>query len=387
MGLPVRRLVLLVMAPLGVVLLLFCVVAGPWLHGRFEMQDRLVHESTAAAIFNTHWTIQGDGPDLVSLPQYERVWILDATGHVLASSRLDEVGHRLESRWWKYLDASKSGTFSRRIPFGDGEMLLSGVHDQERGRWVVLLDNAPSRWAHLLLSGGFVLGLSLIFWTLTGLLVLHMLSRNVSNPLRKLDRRVVQLVRGESLTMAALDRLSRETTPLVGGHAECVVDLARQTMTTRTQAAEAAARFDTLFDALPDWGLIRGSNGTIVSANRALCDEMNVQKAWLAGNPMNVLRDVLPVRLLEEWFSRPGAARIGISRMDMDLPDSNVPGRPITITIQPISLQAQAAWLLLVTRREEDFVENEGMEGGVFAGKAWGMAPVEGEPGKNVRDS
>lgn len=386
-GLPTRRLIVRILTPLGVVLVLFSAFAGSWLYSRLEDQTRLANESTAWAIFNTHWTVQGDGANLASLPDYERVWILDATGNVLASNRMDEVGFRLENRWLMHLDASASGTFSYRVPFGDGEMTLSGVHDKERGRWVVLLDQSSTWWAAGAFAGGIVLGLSLIFWSMTALLVSFVLGKNVSGALQKLDLRTIQLVKGESISGAALDRLSRETTPVLGGHADCVVDLARQLMISRSCVREGDSQFNTLFDATTDLGLIRGNDGSILSVNRALCDEMNVQKDWLVGKPFQVLQDLLPVRLLEEWFARLGSDRIGVNRMELYPGEEHGIGNPVTITLQPITIHSTTAWLLLVTKREEIFAESESVETGVLLNVSRGMAPSTGEPGKNVRDS
>ena len=376
-----------ILVPLGVVLVLFSAFAGMWLYSRLQDQTRLANESTAWAIFNTHWTVQGDGANLASLPDYERVWILDATGTVLASNRMDEVGYRLENRWLMHLDASVSGTFSHQVPFGDGEMTLSGVHDKERGRWVVLLDQSSSWWAEVSFAGGIVLGLSLIFWSMTALLVSFVLGKNVSGALQKLDRRTLQLVKGESVSGAALDRLSLETAPVLGGHADCVVDLARQLIMSRSAALESHSQFNTLFDASTDLGLIRGIDGSILSVNRALCLEMNVRKEWLVGKPFQVLQDLLPVRLLEEWFTRLGSDRVGMNRMELYPGDEHGIGSPVTITVQPITFHSCTAWLLLVTKREEMFAESESVETGVMLNVSLGMAPSSGEPGKNVRDS
>ena len=147
LGIPVRKLTLGILIPFGVLLVMSAILLSVFVVNR--LQDRALHEQqvTVRTLFDTEASLHPSLNGLTVLARnrgYERIWILSATGDILASSKESDIGSRLDERWWRRLEGRRSGFNQESVQFGDGTIMLTALHHAEMGRWVVLLSRPRS---------------------------------------------------------------------------------------------------------------------------------------------------------------------------------------------------------------------------------------------------
>lgn len=275
---------------------------------------------------------------------FERVWVLSATGDILESNRSQEVGTRLEDRWWSLLRDLPSGLHQETTRFGNQQLELLSLNAVELGRQVVVVSRPARVWPVWLLNTGLILVAGLVLWmALASLLVLH-LRRRVERPSQMLDDRTMELVRGSTVSEAQLDRLHAETSRSLGGHADCVVDLARKLQKQHSAAAQSSSQFSVLLNAIPSPVFLLDGSRRIVEANEALADRLSMDLAWLRGRDLAVLAEWIPVGRLSRWLDKTRTTSFGIRRMPWvhestggeDDPDSTE-SRFVTIAPMPMA--------------------------------------------------
>lgn len=353
LGIPLRQLTSRILFPFGFLLLVVTLLLSAFEYNRLNSEAWVEQQATARTIFETSAVVNPGRNGLAIVSQnrgYERVWVLSATGDIMASNRADDVGHRLDERWWSMLNGKGSGMIQERVRFGEQRLVMTALHNAELGRWVVILARSNSIWIRGLWYFGIILGMSLILWILVATLVGATLKQNISGPLRKLDDRTIELVRGHSVSEAALDRLWAETAPALGGHADCVVDLARRLQSRELLLAETDLRFRSVFDAMPAMALIRDSDSVIVDCNRELADRLDAEKQWITGRNISLMTGILPVTMLEKWFSHADSPKVGVSRMEVFPSEVDEISEPLAISIYPLRHRGKSAHVIIAEK-------------------------------------
>jgi PAS domain-containing protein len=248
------------------------------------------------------------------------------------------------------LDGKGSGMIQERVRFGEQRLVMTALHNAELGRWVVIVARSNSIWMRGLWYLGIILGMSLILWILVATLVGATLKQKISGPLRKLDDRTIELVRGHSVSEAALDRLWAETAPALGGHADCVVDLARRLQSRELLLAETDLRFRSVFDAMPAMALIRDSDSVIVDCNRELAERLDADMQWITGRNVSLMTGILPVAMLEKWFSHADSPKVGVSRMEVFPSEVDEISEPLAISIYPLRHRGKSAHVIIAEK-------------------------------------
>lgn len=345
-GLPLRRITLRIVIPLGLVLIALVAAIAVVQYQRIEHRMTQDQRATVRTLFESSELIAAPGEGLATIARnrgFQRVWVLSATGDILDSNLSQEIGQPLDARWWHPLRDLSSGLHQQTIQFGNQRLLVTSLTSVEQGRHVVVVSapiNVIPRW--LAISGG-VLVLSLILWIAVFAWFSFQLARHVARPIQQLDERSLDLVRGGSLTEAAWDRVLAETSPQLAGHAECVVDLGRKVRQESISKQDAHHRFQAIFDLLPDWALIRLENGQIPRLNMALATHLGVEPELGLGS-MAALSDHLPTAQLERWVSSEAASHVGIRNVSMQAST----GSPLSVSISPLKWHGQPAHVILV---------------------------------------
>ena len=339
-----------ILIPFGVLLVMSAILLSVFVVNR--LQDRALHEQqvTVRTLFDTEASLHPSLNGLTVLARnrgYERIWILSATGDILASSKESDIGSRLDERWWRRLEGRRSGFNQESVQFGDGTIMLTALHHAEMGRWVVLLSRPRSVLAATSLYLGLILAVSLILWLLLAALIWGTLKRRVTEPLKKLDERSMDVMRGNRLTEATLDRLWAETAPSLGGHADCFVDLARIARKSEEQSLETESRFQQLFDGIPSIAFICSDAGSILAANRVLAQRMSIESRWIEGQPLSMLNGILPVTTLNSWMARKGSDRVAIDHFEIYPSDTEDLTQPISLSVRPIRYKDQLSHLIV----------------------------------------
>ncbi len=353
LGIPLRQLTSRILFPFGSLLLVVTILLSAFEYNRLNNEAWMEQQATARAIFETSAVVNPGRNGLAIVSQnrgYERVWVLSATGDIMASNRADDIGQRLDERWWTMLDGKGSGMIQERVRFGEQRLVMTALHNAELGRWVVIVARSNSIWMRGVWYLGIILGMSLILWVLVATLVGVTLKQKISGPLRKLDDRTIELVRGHSVSEAALDRLWAETAPALGGHADCVVDLARRLQSRELLLAETDFRFRSVFDAMPAMALIRDSDSLIVDCNRALAERLDAEKQWITGRNVSLMTGILPVTMLEKWFSHADSPKVGVSRMEVFPSEVDEISEPLAVSIYPLRHRGKSAHVIIAEK-------------------------------------
>jgi PAS domain-containing protein len=365
LGIPVRQLAFRILIPFGLILLvvvgLLSFLATNNLHERALYEQQV----TVKTLFETQASVHSSRNGLAVLSQnrgYERVWVLSATGDILDSNKSSDIGTQLDSRWWNLLKDEESGFIQQDIDFGNQQLSLTALHHAEMGRWVVIVSKPKSTGTLTLLYSGLILVIGLILWLLTASLIWGTLSRKIALPLKKLDDRTVDLIRGSGLTDAALDRLLAETLPSLGGHADCVVDLARKMKSANDGRSEMESQFNQLFNSIPSWVFIASNSGIIQKANRSISQHLGVETAWIEGQSVHMLKGIAPVRHLERWFLKESASKVGIERVEIFPSNGDDLVGPIVLTVQPMMWNQASSYLVVIEEKTSLSMDSEGVE-------------------------
>ena len=318
LGIPVGVLSRRILLPVGLLLLAVVAALSFW---QFErVQARLYQEQRAAlrTVFELSQSVQNGNGGLAVMARnrgFDRVWVLSATGDILESNRPQEIGTRLEDRWWSLLRDLPSGLHQETTQFGDQRLELLSLNAVELGRQVVVMSRPAQVWPVWMMNAGLILVAGLVLWmALASLMVLH-LRRRVERPTQLLDDRTMELVRGGTVSEAQLDRLHAETARSLGGHAECVVDLARKLQKQHAAAAQSSSQFSVLLNTIPSPVFLLDGSRRIVEANESLADALSMDLAWVRGHDLAVLAEWVPISRLSRWLDKTRSTSFGIRRM------------------------------------------------------------------------
>lgn len=355
LGIPVRKIVAHVVVPFGVILLVVASLLA--FFATRKLGERALYEQqvTVKTLFETQASVHSSRNGLAVLGQnrgYERIWVLSATGDILDSNKDSEIGTQLDKRWWDQLKDEAPGFIHREVQFGNQELSLTALHHAEMGRWVAIVSKSPSVWTLILLYSSLILVVGLILWVIVAVLLWGTLSQKIVAPLAKLDERTAELVRGNSLSDAAIEKLIVETAPSLGTHASTVVNLARKIRKAEQVAVVNDAQFNQLFDTIPSLVIIRAANGKILRANKALAERMSVDPAWIEGQSLAMLHGVFPTTHLENWFSKESAAKVGIDKLEMYPSLHPELSTSIVLTIQPFRYANAISHLIVVDEKQ-----------------------------------
>lgn len=359
-GIPLKILVIRILAPATVVLLIGAAILSFLAYRQIEKGILQDVYSTVNTVYDTHPAIHGQSNGLAILRRtrgFERFWILSATGDILASSRDQDVGNRLDRAWWKYLEGHAGGTFSERVPFGSRSLLMVGVYHPDQGRWAVLVTDQPGAFGSAIETLSIILALSLILIVVTGFLTWLVLRRQIDRPVVFLDDAATDLLRGSAVSDTTLERVRAETEPFLGGHADVVIDLARKLLHISRRNREVEDRFDRLFDALDGYAFIRSSDARILGINAALHQRVGLSKEWTLGNTIHILRHLVPVRIVEEWLSKPTSGKIAVRNLEV-VPEQS-PGLQAAVSFSaiPMMFKGDTAHLIIVKELEVESVD------------------------------
>lgn len=330
-------------------MLVAVLVASLWARERLETAAWSGLQATVQTVFDSHATVQGAGNGLSALVQrsgLERIWVVDATGRVVASSMRNDVGEPLDFIWWSAVREMGTGSRIQTIAYGRSELALVAIHDAAIGRYAVAVGPTPPIGRDTVKAGLTILGLSLILWIVFALATWFGVVVRLHRPLDELDKRMMSVVRGGDVSDAALDQTQARTESFVGGHAACTMDLARHARTNRGLAREAEGRFQGLFNVLPSKALIILNTGTVVAMNARLAAAMDVKDDVPVRSELDRYKDVMPVVEIGKWMQRLGSAPAGTDRAMLK------DGR--SLTIQPTTWHGDEAVLVLVDDPDGD---------------------------------
>ena len=354
LGIPVRKLTAQVIVPFGAVLLVVASILTYF--ATTTLQERSMYEQqvTVKTLFKTQASVHSSRNGLAVLSQnrgYKRIWVLSATGDILDSNKSSEIVTQLDKRWWDQLKDQDPGFITRDVQFGNQKLSLTALHHAEMGRWVAIVSKSQPIWL-IILYTSLILVVGLILWAVVSALLWGTLSQKIVAPLVKLDERTTELIHGNSLSEAALDKLIVETAPMLGTHASSVVNLARKIRKAEQAAVVNEAQFNQLFDTIPSLVIVRGANGNIVRANKALAMRMSVDPAWIEGQSLATLQGVFPTKHLENWFSKDSSSKVGIDRIEMYPGLHPELSTPIALTIQPFQYGNGVGHLIVVDEKQ-----------------------------------
>lgn len=365
LGIPVGALARRILIPTGLVILALVLAASAWQARRVQEQLAAEHRSSVRLVFETSQSIHNGNGGLSALARnrgFDRVWVLSATGDILDSNRPQEIGDRLDDRWWSTLKAMPAGLDQRHIAFGNQELTVISLKAPEIGRQVAIVSRPVQAGSLLILNALGILVAGLILWMGLAVLVASVLRRNIEAPTRKLDDRALDLVRGEHLSDASLDRLHAEVVQPLAGHADCMVDLARILVEKSRRVDEVSAGWHALFDAIPIPAFVVDSSRRIVHANDELARWMTVDAGWLVGRELAILADRIPADRLSAWFDHQSATTVGVRRLRWALPEGSEHSGDVLLSIAPMPWGQGIGHLVMVETPEDALPSDVGLE-------------------------
>jgi PAS domain-containing protein len=159
------------------------------------------------------------------------------------------------------------------------------------------------------------LGVGLLVWIIVAVLLVIFLQHGISGPTRKLDEKALELLRGGTVPEAQWDRIHAETSAPLGGHADCMLDLARYVDHQRLSLRDMTSRFGGLFNSLPSPAFMLDRTHRIVDVNEAMVLATGRDSQWLIGQHVSVLEAWIMTGTLIRWLDRTSTSAVGLRRV------------------------------------------------------------------------
>jgi len=351
-GLSLRHVLLTWILP-GTLVVLLASLGLAWFVQRGITTNRWSTErATVDAVFHSHEMITGTRPHLAQLAAssgFERIWVVDATGRVLASSLRADVGNLLDAWWWNRVQAAGEGFEAQQVRYGSADVVLLSRHDASLGRWVIAVAALPAAGVN---PGAWLLipGTGLLLWFVCVTLVFVLVTRGLHAPIRRLDEALLASLRGEDVSDSSLDRLEANLVPRLGGHATGVIDVLRLSMRAKARVKDLETRLQSVLDALPGFAVIIASDESILAAGRRVVDARPGQPF---PDTLGALGDRMPVERIRRWLQRTGSRGAGVHQVRID--------REQMLSIQPVAWNGRVASLACVSGAgDPDMPESDG---------------------------
>lgn len=353
LGIPIRVLARRILIPVGVAIVAVVTVLSAWQFERVKARVYQEQRSALRTVFEFAPSVHNGSNGLATMARnrgFERIWVLSATGDILESNQRQEIGTRLESRWWMLLKDLPSGLHQETTRFGNQDLELLSLNSVELGRQVVIVSRRAPIGPILLMNVGFILAAGLVLWMIVAGAVIMNLRGRIERPSYNLDGQALELIRGGSLSDVQLDRIHAEIVDSLGGHADCMIDLARRVQRQGHSLQQTSSRYSVLFNALPSPAFLLDDARRVIDANEALSDAMGIDTSWLRGRDLSVLSEWIPTARLHRWLDKTATTPVGVRRMPTSAHDPDGEGRekPFLITIAPIPSSAGRGHLILV---------------------------------------
>ncbi|MDA0874066.1 MAG: PAS domain-containing protein [Bacteroidetes bacterium] len=351
LGVPTGSLARRILLPAALFVFVMAATLSVWQFERVSARLAAEQRSSVRTVFETNPAVLNGTGGLATLARnrgFDRVWVLSATGDILDSNRSQEVGQPLDARWWGVLKEMPSGLHQEEVAFGDQQLLVVSLKAADLGRQGALVSR-PIRpgWRWLLNVVG-ILGVSLMLWGLLAFWVRSTLKSRIDTPTRHLDDRTLDLVRGGRVSEATLDRLHAEVQSPLGGHADCVVDMARVLMRSSRRVDELSQQWKSLFDALPAPACIIDPSHRILQCNQPLAAWLSVEPSWFVGRDIGMLGARIPAERLRLWLEDPTLAGVGVRRLRWSYQEKDGPVQDVLLSVSPMPWGSGSAHLVLI---------------------------------------
>ncbi len=352
-GLSLRHVALKWILPGTVVVLLLASGLAWYVQRGLQAERWSMERATVNAVFHSHEMITGTRPQLAQLALssgFERIWVVDATGRVLASSLGSDVGKPLDAWWWNRVQEAREGFEARTVRYGSANMTLFSRYDASLGRWVIAVAESSSSARSVPVLWLIVPGMGLMMWFVCVTLVFFVVKRGLHAPLEELDQVLLASLRGEDMSHSSLDRLEARLVPRLGGHATSVLDVVRQSMQGAGRVKDLETRLQSILDGLPGHVVVLAADETVLAVGRRVMDARH-------GRPfpdtLRALEEVLPADRIRRWLRRTGGGGAGVQQVVID-------GKR-TLSLQPVAWNGRAAVLACVSESgDTDMPDGDG---------------------------
>ncbi|MBO6576565.1 MAG: hypothetical protein JJ896_13135 [Rhodothermales bacterium] len=197
----------------------------------------------------------------------DRLWIVSATGRILASNRGAEVNGLVDDIWWQDLPTDQRRV-RRSQTWGGRRYVQVAYHDIERGAWAMAIADLDSPIFSATARIAALLLFSLTIWLIVAGTVIAVIRRTVGRALDVSDLVASRALRGEVSAPASLARLR----PAMDGFgpAGMVLQLVERMQERAIRANEAESRFSLAVELLPGIAYLASYDGALLYAGPLL---------------------------------------------------------------------------------------------------------------------
>lgn len=310
-----------------------------------EPLDRAEERLTEAAV--ALQTAAGSGillDETAAHNGYERVWIVDGSGRIVASSRGAEAGTRIEEPWSGILSGASEPTLFRTEPWGDRLMLFSAHRSAETGRWSAVLEDGSwigeERGTRLAGAAAVVLSIFVVI----GAAAFSSLRRGLFRPLQDLaDAASTE----KTAPTATIERIAARGTGAIESIATALNsvwterDVLRRDLNER-QALHLAATY-----LAREMIMVATFEGRIVEVNRSFCRRLSLERDQIVGRPLAALEGVLPASALREMGERSAREQRPFERLLFSFSPQNAESFDVVAAVQAVPFAGEPAFIMV----------------------------------------
>jgi len=214
----------------------------------------------------------------------DRVWLVSATGRILASNRAGEVDGLVDDIWWQNLPVTER-RFRRLANWGGREYVQVAYHDIERGLWSMIIASVESQagpWSARILA---ILILSGSVWMLMLGSVVAVVQRRLGKSLDASDMVARRALQGEAVSMASLARTQKF------GPGVRTLELVGKMQEQASRANEAESRFSLTVELLPGLAYLASYEGKLLYAGPLMRQRLGGE-SWMGRSVTGPFREI-----------------------------------------------------------------------------------------------
>lgn len=300
------------------------------------------------------WNPSQDPSTLTGLAaeeEWERVWIVSATGRIVSSSEIGETGAMLDGSFWDGMDADGQATL-RRVDRAGGTWVQAAYHDLPRGLWAMVVvpdrSSAFPSWARL---GGYLVFVGAV-WLLLALAVATAVRRRLDRGLDTAEDVARRVLDGEPLPAPVLDRDRANAGE--EGPAGLIVELSKRLQEQAVRYREAESRFASLLDLVPGAVWMATPEGRVLAAGAGFRAMVTDPTVPLVGNQVSSIPVRLPMSRIHAAARRARESGVTVNGLPVEGGDE-----PVRVSIAPVLFREGEAYLAHVVSEYDGFVRSE----------------------------
>lgn len=289
---------------------------------------------------------------LADSKRYQRLWVIDTGGRIVASNVREEVGEPPGPQWTSWVQAA-SGVFQgETISYGGAQLFVASFRNTDSGYTVLAL--VP------VVDAGFfdrallwVMVLAFTMWVgVVGFLYIIVTSR-IRGPLLAVASTLEQAKQGTEISAETLDRLMAQSAVISGSLVTNVFALLKKYQRSKRRFQATVEQFRKLLDLTPLSISIFSEDGKLIEANATFYKNLELPLPAKRADPGMPIAPHIPLQQIISLGERSAKERCTFSNVEAAFVNARQQQVPTRIHVQAVKTEERTVYFVVAENRAE----------------------------------